>query len=233
MFQEDPSGARISATWIESTILRDNLVGLEPRRPLAVYLPAAARDPSRRFPVLYALASWTGAGRTMLDWEPFRESLFARLNRLIDSGAMPPCVVVCPDLYTSYGGSQYINSAAMGRHGDFIVRELIPHVEAQFPVLPGPEHRGVFGRSSGGFGALRLALDYPGSFTAVACHSGDLGFDLVYGRDLIQLVAGLQPVDGDVGAWLAGLKEAPKLSGHDTHLLMLLGMFMMLVVLLL
>ena len=80
-----------------------------------------------------------------------------------------------------------------GPHGDYIVHELIPYVE-NYPVKKGMKHRGVFGRSSGGFGALRLAMDYPNTFNAVASHSGDLGFDSVYRRDLIDMCNGLEKI---------------------------------------
>lgn len=216
---------RVVTEWVQSTVLKDNPAGVDPLRPLTVFLPAAAQeDPKRRFPVLYCLASWTSAGRQQMDWEPFKESLPNRLQRLMDAGALKPCVVVCPDLYTDFGGSQYINSSYLGRHSDHIVDELIPFVESHYPVLQGAASRAVFGRSSGGYGALRLALDRPGSFAAVGCHSGDMGFDLLYRRDLVDLCYALARHSGNVPAYLQALRKAPKIAGKDVHILMLLGM---------
>ncbi len=112
---------RLEQIWIASDILKSNHAGEDHIRPLTIYLPKAVVDPKRRFPVLYCLAPWTSAGRSQFDWQPFRESLFDRLTRLIEQGHIPPCIVVSPDLYTSLGGSQYINSEYLGRHGDHLV----------------------------------------------------------------------------------------------------------------
>lgn len=224
---EKPEGSYLVQTeYVKSPRLAGHRAGENPCRPLTVLLPPEAAEARRgqRFPVLYALASWLGAGRQMTQWEPFRESLPERLFRLTKAGAMRPCVVVCPDLYTSFGGSQYINSSFFGPHADHIVEELIPYIEAHYPVLPGPQSRAVFGRSSGGFGALRLALDFPGTFAAVACHAGDMGFDLLYRRDLVDICYALARYSGQVGPFLEALRRQPKLSGKDTHVLMLLGM---------
>lgn len=221
---DQPNQPRLVKKYVESTLLKDNRAGESANRHLTVYLPKQASEPGMKFPVLYCLAPWTSSGRMAFDWQPFRESLFDRLTRLIDQEQIPPCVVVSPDLYTSFGGSQYINSSFFGPHGDHLVHEVIPYVEENFPVLPGSDYRGVFGRSSGGFGALRLAMDYPGTFSSVACHSGDMGFDAVYRRDLIDLCNGLKSYNCEVQNFLDYCSNAKKLSGRQVHLLMLLGM---------
>ncbi len=215
---------RVVTEWVESSLLKGNPAGEEARRPLTVFLPPEAVDSSRRFPVFYCLAPWTSAGRQQMGWEAFREELPARLSRLMQSGALKPCVVVCPDLFTRFGGSQYINSSYLGPHGDHLVKELIPYIEQHFPVLPGAASRAVFGRSSGGFGALRLAMDYPGTFAAVACHSGDMGFDLLYRRDLVEFCYALARYSGQVEPYLKAVEKLPKLNGKDIHIMMLMGM---------
>jgi S-formylglutathione hydrolase FrmB len=159
----------------------------------------------------------------MVQWEAFKEDFPSRLMRLIETKTLPPCVVVFPDLYTDFGGSQFIDSSCFGSHASHIVLELIPYVEQKLPVLPGVRHRGVFGRSSGGFGALRLAMDFPGSFAAVACHAGDMGFDWVYRRCLIDLCTALAKFQS-AEKYLDFTLQQKKISGWDTHILMLLGM---------
>ncbi len=213
---------RVVTEWVESPLLKGNPSGFEARRPLTVLVPEG--DSRDRFPVLYNLAAWTRAGRTAAQWEPFRESLTDRLERLTQSGVMKPSLVVCPDLYSWYGGSQFINSSYFGPHADHIVKELLPYIEANYPALPGAASRAVFGISSGGYGALRLAMDYPGEFAAIACHSGDMGFELLYRRDLVEFCYALARYSGSVDAYIEALKKLPKLSGKDTHLLMLFGM---------
>ena len=196
---------------------------MDPYRPITVYLPKEYNGGNQRFPTLYCLAPWTSAGRNQCDWQPFKESLPDRMDRLIESGAIPPCIVVCPDLYTMFGGSQYIDSSYLGHHGEHIAKELVPFIDSQFRTIADADSRGVFGRSSGGFGALRLALDYPGVFSHIACHSGDMGFDLVY-SDLVSLCNNLRKYRNSVPEFLEYIRQAPKLAGYEVHTLMLIGM---------
>ena len=48
----------------------------------------------------------------------------------------------------------------------------------------GRAHRGVFGKSSGGYGALMMGLEHADVFAGVACHSGDCYFEYCYGARL-------------------------------------------------
>ena len=123
--------------------------------------------------------------------------------------------MVAPDLFTFFGGSQYVDSSFLGLHSRFIVKELLPFIEHKYPVAKGAEHRGVFGRSSGGFGAIRLAMDYPGEFSAVAAHSADMAFDTTLKPSLIDLAEGLASSRGDVEEFLSKVRQAPKLSGRQ------------------
>jgi S-formylglutathione hydrolase FrmB len=165
-----------------SRVLRGNPLGDPHARPLTAWLPAEY-DGVRRFPVLFSLAGFTGTGPAQLNWKPFGENLPERLARLIRTGAMPPVIVVFPDCYTALGGNQYINSPAVGPYADYLVKELVPFVDGQFRTLPGRNHRGLFGKSSGGYGALVHAMRYPRTWGAAACHSGDAHFDFLHRAD--------------------------------------------------
>lgn len=216
--------SRVETIWVRSEILAGNPAAVPAERPISVYLPEEALTGKSSLPVLYCLAPWTSAGRQQFEWQAFRESLSERLDRLMATGSMKPAIVVCPDLYTNFGGSQYVNSSFLGRHADYIVEELIPFIESHYPVAKGAAHRAVFGRSSGGFGALRLAMDYPGSFAAVACHSGDMGFDTAFRRDFVEFCQGLSRYRGDVSRFMQECWQAPKLGGREVHMMMLLGL---------
>ena len=69
----------------------------------------------------------------------------------------------------------------------FIVRELLPFVEAHFPVLP---KRGIMGMSMGGHGAFALALRHPGLFASVSSMSGVLDITRHAGQWKIRDVLG-------------------------------------------
>src|SRR5207248_431005 len=84
---------------------------------------------------------------------------------------------------TLLGGNQYINSASMGPWEDFLLYEMLPAIEQRFGC-GGIGRRGVFGKSSGGYGAVTHALRHSDIWSAAACHSGDMGFELCYLPDM-------------------------------------------------
>lgn len=164
---------------LSSQRLGANLVGASPDRAVDVYLPAAG---GAGCPLLVDLVGFTGSGLSHTRWKAFGENVPARLDRLIATGEMPPVVVAFPDCFTRLGGNQYIDSVATGRWATFLTRELVPAVEQAF-ACGGAGRRGVFGKSSGGYGAVVLAMLYPEVFTAFADHSGDANFELCYLSD--------------------------------------------------
>jgi enterochelin esterase family protein len=87
-----------------------------------------------------------------------------------------------------------------------VCEELVPWAEASFPVLAGRAHRGVFGKSSGGYGALMMALEHADTFAAAASHSGDCYFEYCYGPDFPKAADGLRSVGG-LAPFLARLRE--------------------------
>ena len=70
-----------------------------------------------------------------------------------------------------------------GNYADYLVDEIVPFVDREFRTLASREHRGCFGKSSGGYGAIVHGMKYAKYWGAVANHSGDAGFDFVYWHD--------------------------------------------------
>ncbi|MBK6453415.1 MAG: hypothetical protein IPF84_13215 [Proteobacteria bacterium] len=62
-------------------------------------------------------------------------------------------------------------------------REIIPFVDRKFRTLASREHRGCFGKSSGGYGAIIHGMKYASHWGPIANHSGDACFDFVYRAD--------------------------------------------------
>ena len=102
---------------------------------------------------------------------------------LIHQRKLGPVILVFPDCFTALGGNQYINSSAVGRYADYLTRELIPFVDGELRTLSSRDHRGCFGKSSGGYGAMLQGMKYAKFWGAIANHSGDAYFDFVYRRD--------------------------------------------------
>jgi S-formylglutathione hydrolase FrmB len=172
----------------DSNVLRENPLGDPHVRKLAVWLPAeydagAARGRGRRFPVLVDMVGFTGSGLAHVAWKSFSENVPERAARLVHEKAMGPAIIVFPDCFTALGGNQYVNSSAIGRYADYLTKEIVPFVDREFRTLASREHRGCFGKSSGGYGAIIHGMRYASTWGAIADHSGDAYFDFVYFHD--------------------------------------------------
>jgi len=220
---EAPRG-RIETLPIDSRALRGNLLGDPAVRSVAVYLPPGYDTEPADYPLFVGLAGFTGSGLRMIAWQGFGESLPQRLDRLVAAGEMGPVVAAFPDGFTSLGGNQYVNSPATGRWEDFVLDEVVPALERRYRVRPGAEHRAVFGKSSGGYGALVHGLRHGARWGAVASHSGDMAFELVYGREMPRALDVLARDGGDVVRFVERLREARKIGGDEMTALMLLAM---------
>src|SRR5438105_1486742 len=167
----------------DSAILRDNPLGDPHVRKLGVWLPPQYDESGRRFPVLYDLVGFTGSGLSHIGWKAFGDSVPERAARLMREGKMGPAIIVFPDCFTALGGNQYVNSPAIGNYADYLTREIIPYVDGEFRTAASREHRGCFGKSSGGYGAMIHGMKYTKYWGAIANHSGDAYFDFVYWHD--------------------------------------------------
>ena len=173
---------------IRSTVLHDNPLGDPATRRVPVYLPPGYDEDEARYPTVYLLSGFTGRGMFWLNDSAFEEPLPERLNRLIATGQIKPMIVVLPDCFTRYGGSQYLNSSATGRYEDHLIGEVIPCVDRNYRTLAEPNYRAIGGKSSGGYGALVQAMRHPEIFGLVACHSGDMYFEYCYKPDFVKFL---------------------------------------------
>jgi len=96
------------------------------------------------------------------------------------AGESPPAVIVFVDASTSWGGSQFLNSTGTGRYLDYLCEEVIPFIDARYPTIARWDHRGVSGKSSGGYGAMVIPMLRRGVFGALASHGGDALFECCY-----------------------------------------------------
>lgn len=122
---------------------------------------------TRRYPVLYEAPTgyhlWDGA-----------TNVKAALDTLIDSGAIPPTIVVfidsaggpfpnteCAD---SYDGRQWYDT--------FVSKTVVGWVDAHYKTIPDPTARATAGMSEGGYCAAILALHHPTVFGTSISFSG-------------------------------------------------------------
>ncbi len=197
----------------ESALLAGNPAGDPHLRTVPVWLPPSYdASPGRRYPVVFVLAGFTGRGRGLLNDSPWAPPLDDRMDALVAAGC-GEVILVMPDCFTRFGGSQYLDSSATGRYETHVAEELVAWVDGRFRTLAGRDHRGVAGKSSGGYGALTLAMKHPDVFGAAACHSGDMCFDYCYRGDVPFFCTQVQRAGG-LAAWLERF-EGQRQHGHD------------------
>jgi hypothetical protein len=163
-------------------VLVGNPLGDPVDRPVWVYLPPSYdTDTERRFPTIYLIQGMTG----QLDMWRNRSALRRTVPELVDelfagADAPPPAIVVFVDCWTSVGGSQFLDSPGTGRYHTYLCDEVVPWVDATFRTRPDRDHRGISGKSSGGYGAMVTPMLRPDLFAGLATHAGDALFEACY-----------------------------------------------------
>ncbi|PRY26057.1 putative esterase [Aliiruegeria haliotis] len=214
-----PAGSLHRIT-VSSSILHRNLLGDPGTREIVVYTPHG--HDGAGLPLLVDLVGYTAGGPAHVNWKNFGENVPERLDRLIHEGAMPPVAVAFPDCFTRLGGNQYIDSTAMGPWATFLTTEMLEAVERRFGC-GGVGRRGVFGKSSGGYGAIVHAMLHADTWSAAACLSGDMAFELCYLPDFPGALRAIAKA-GSIEAFVTGFEAGPKFPGGQLHTLMALAM---------
>jgi len=220
----EPPRGRLEEILVDSTHLAGNLLGDPAERRVAVYLPEGYENGDRAYPLFVSLAGFTGSGLKQLAWRAFEESLPQRIDRLVQAGLMGPAIFAFPDGFTSLGGNQYVDTPVMGRWESFLVDEMVPSLERAFRLLPSAASRAIFGKSSGGYGALIQGMRHGDRWGGVACHSGDMGFEGCYRGDFPRALVALAARDGSIETFLESLSDSDRIGSDDFHALMTLAM---------
>src|SRR3569623_357648 len=209
---------------IDSEALAGNPLGDPARRDVPVWLPPPYdQAPALRYPVVYWLSGFASTGASFFQGTPWSATLAERLERLIAAGRMGEVIVVAPDCFTRFGGSQYIDSAATGRYETHLCNELIPAVDARYRTVADRAARADGGQSSGGYGALVLAVRHPELFTAEASHAGDSYFPLSVTQDIAKTFRTLRR-HGGVAPFLRNFDAAPVKRSDDMATIMMLAL---------
>ncbi len=206
-----------------SRVLADNPLGDPVTRKLPVILPPDYETSGKRYPVIYGLAGFTGSGLSYFNFKAWQPNLQEQIDSLMADDRLPPAIFVLPDCFTRYGGSQYLNSPAIGRYEDYVVDEMVSFIDSKYRTIAAPEGRGLFGKSSGGYGSIMLGMRHPDVFGAVACHSGDMYFELCYKSDFPKFLNTVQKAGG-LEKWWAQFEGKPKKEYQDIHAVDMLAM---------
>jgi S-formylglutathione hydrolase FrmB len=132
------------------------------RRPVrlraGVVLPKSyAAQPTKRYPVLYVVPSFSGSH--------FGAVTAAAQNPTDVAGVEMLYVVLDPSC--RHGHHVFADSENNGPCGQALIAELIPHIEQEFRALGVPTARFLTGHSSGGWSSLWLQTTYADFFGGV------------------------------------------------------------------
>ena len=180
---ERPLAGSLDELVVGSELLAGNPLGDPSRRPLYVYRsPGVASDRVRQVPSVYLIQGFTGQLDMWRARVAFEPTVIERVDAMFATGDCPEAVVVFVDAWTSRGGSQFLNSTSTGRYLDYLCDEVVPFVDEHYPTRADRDHRGLAGKSSGGYGAMVVPMLRPDVFGALASHAGDALFECCYLR---------------------------------------------------
>ena len=207
---------------IDSEALTGNPLGDPHLRPLWVYTPPTYdADPERRFPTIYVIQGLTGMLEMWRNRKAFQPNVLELVDTLFADPGIPPAIVVYVDAFTALGGSQFVDSPAIGRYHTYLCEEIVPFVDARFRTLPDAAHRGIAGKSSGGYGAMITPMLRPDLFGGLASHAGDALFEHAYWPDVREAIRALRDgYDGSYDAFWTDFRARPgRPRGSDGALL--------------
>ena len=161
------SAGRLLEIKVSAPALKGNLLADPVEQSVAIYLPPSYdTSPAKRFPVVYLLHgflgdqhAWTSGYQGM--------TLTSLMDEMIKSGKSRELIVVAPNGKNAYDGAFYANSSVNGNWEDYIFRDLVGYVDANYRTIARPESRGIAGHSMGGYGAVVLGMKHADVFGAL------------------------------------------------------------------
>ena len=172
---------RIVRETIYSPSLERNLLDDSPDRRVTIYLPPSYDDnPEMAYPVVYLLHGYTANNEVWTGG--LAGNVLYSMRSWLKNGKVKEMILVMPNSYNKFQGSNYTNSITMGNWADYIARDLVDYIDSNYRTLPQRESRGVIGHSMGGYGGMNLGMNYPDVFNCMGSMSGMLDISQYPGR---------------------------------------------------
>jgi S-formylglutathione hydrolase FrmB len=202
---------RLDEHAVDSEALTGNPLGDPHRRPVYVYTPPGYdEDSERRYPSVYVLQGLTGQLDMWRNRKFGQPNVLEAVDEWFARESAAPAIVVFVDAWTSIGGSQFLDSPATGRYHTYLCEELVPFVDARYRTMAEAAHRGVAGKSSGGYGAMVTPMLRPDLFGGLVTHAGDALFEVCYLPDFRAAARALRDAyDGSFDAFWSDLRSRP------------------------
>lgn len=162
------TGGVIHFDTVPAPSLKANLVGDPDRRAVSIYTPPGySKNRNKRYPVVYLLHGFAADHRAFIGGVYTGMDTRVSMDSLINAGLVKPMIVVTPNARNAFDGSFYVNSVTTGNWEDFVVKDLINYVDSHYRTIRSRTGRGLAGHSMGGFGALRVGMQHPETFSAI------------------------------------------------------------------
>jgi hypothetical protein len=154
--------ARISAP-----SLAGNLLGVPAEQRIAVCLPPSYKVSDKRFPAVYFLAGFGDEAAFYTNGMYQGLKIHQAIKELSESKIIGEMIVVIIPGTNFLGGSFFANSEVGGNWEDFVVKDVISYVDANFKTIAQPQSRGIAGYWTGGSGAISIGTKHPDLFSSV------------------------------------------------------------------
>lgn len=119
--------------------------------------PSYGNHPERKYPVVYVIPGWGGTHHHA--YNKGQRNLYGT-----GLGEEKIYVFLNPETQIPYGLHAFVDSRVNGPWGTALVKELMPYLEQQFRISSKSDQKFITGQSSGGYGAIWLALHFPDKF---------------------------------------------------------------------
>jgi hypothetical protein len=156
----------------ESYVLRENPLGDPYNRRILII---DTNSNKKEKPIIIYLSGYLSSSISLLNYNPFKRNILEILKKLKKENKISDLLFVLPDTFTKVGGNQYLDSPSVGMYESFIGKELIPFLIDNYNT----NEIAIIGKSSGGFGALNLAMKGY-KIRAIGVHSPDTYFEYSY-----------------------------------------------------
>jgi S-formylglutathione hydrolase FrmB len=193
----DPGGATVRVGEVACQTMASEALG--GTTAFSYFVPPACRD--HRCPTLYLLHGFGGDLHSMLGTTSAPSGWVTALT----TPPALPIVLIAPDGRTvpdgfgpgaelegfwadwnpryAKGGDSPRYDTAAPRFAAELTGELVPYVEAHFPVGRGRDWRSLAGTSLGGYGSYAIGLQHPDFFASIGAVSGIMNILLLPGLD--------------------------------------------------
>ena len=139
---------------IHAASLENNMLGENTEQGIAVYLPVGYELSDKKYPVLYYLPGYGDSYFTFL-------TIF---KGILDEDDIDSMIVVSVNGNNKFDGSFYTNSPVTGNWEDFVTKDVIAYVDANYRTIPESSGRGIAGHSMGGYGVISIVMNNPNLF---------------------------------------------------------------------